>query len=173
MIYQRASGNAAPSFFSRNPGILWVAPWESRLSGSSATTGIPGVVSTNKQTNKQGPARPFERCPGCPVNSPDQCHTPACKTRTLASRSEAEQGNVFSGGHPGGHSTGPERPRDHPPCCSGYSSDRLACSPCPNSASYLRLGAGYGGLVDAGEGAKGMVPHVHTHDEHGLNVRYR
>ena len=120
-----------------------------------------------------GPARPFERCPGCPVNSPDQCHTPACKTRTLASRSEAEQGNVFSGGHPGGHSTGPERPRDHPPCCSGYSSDRLACSPCPNSASYLRLGAGYGGLVDAGEGAKGMVPHVHTHDEHGLNVRYR
>ena len=38
---------------SRNPGILWVAPWESRLSGSSATTGIPGVVSTNKQTNKQ------------------------------------------------------------------------------------------------------------------------
>ena len=26
VIYQRASGNAAPSFFSRNPGILWVAP---------------------------------------------------------------------------------------------------------------------------------------------------
>ena len=52
VIYQRASGNAAPSFFSRNPGILWVAPWESRLCGSSATTGIPGVVSTNKQTNK-------------------------------------------------------------------------------------------------------------------------
>ena len=53
MIYQRASGNAAPSFFSRNPGILWVGPWESRLCGSSATTDIPGFVSTNKQTNKQ------------------------------------------------------------------------------------------------------------------------
>ena len=71
------------------------------------------------------------------------------------------------------HCSQAERPRDHPPCCSGYSSDRLACSPCPNSASYHRLGAGYGGLVDAGEGAEGMVPHVHTHDEHGLNVRYR
>ena len=53
VIYQRGLvGNAAPSFFSRNPGILWVAPWEGRLCGSSATTGIPGVVSTNKQTNK-------------------------------------------------------------------------------------------------------------------------
>ena len=26
VISQRASGNAAPSFFSLNPGILWVAP---------------------------------------------------------------------------------------------------------------------------------------------------
>ena len=32
VTYQRGLvGNAAPSFFSRNPGILWVAPWESRL----------------------------------------------------------------------------------------------------------------------------------------------
>ena len=55
VIYQSGLvGNAVPSFFSRNPGILWVSPWENRPCGSSATTGIPGVASKKKDTVPQG-----------------------------------------------------------------------------------------------------------------------
>ena len=69
----RTSGNAAPSFFSHNPGTLWVAPWESRPRGSSATTGIPGVA--RQQTNKKNlgcvPVRLSIAVPSPPL--PDYC----------------------------------------------------------------------------------------------------
>ena len=80
----------APSFFSRNPGILWVAPWGRLPWGGSATAGIPGVVSTNKtkqnktkqNKTKQNLPSPFSRaCLTTALRELDEEHTARAQTR--------------------------------------------------------------------------------------------